>query len=47
MNELVPGHAGTAALCLVEHEYLATPVAPLLDPSEISAWNQALEGTAT
>ncbi|MEU3402890.1 endonuclease III domain-containing protein [Streptomyces sp. NPDC006670] len=47
MNELFPGHAGTAALYLVEHEYLATPVAPLLDPSGISAWNQALEGTAT
>ncbi|MFE3329000.1 hypothetical protein [Streptomyces sp. NPDC059176] len=45
MNELFPGHAGTAALYLVEHEYLATPVAPLLDPAGISAWNQALEAT--
>ncbi|MFG2483369.1 hypothetical protein ACGFSI_11510 [Streptomyces virginiae] len=43
MNALFPGHAGTAALYLVEHDYLSTPVAPLLDPSGISAWNQALE----
>ncbi|MBW5480790.1 hypothetical protein GPJ59_02475 [Streptomyces bambusae] len=45
MNTLFPGHAGTAALYLVEHEYLAAPVAPLLDPAGISTWNQALEGT--
>ncbi|MFJ5546771.1 hypothetical protein [Streptomyces sp. NPDC093225] len=45
MDELFPGHAGTAALYLVEHEYLAMPVAPLLDPAGIGAWNQALEAT--
>ncbi|MFF4583374.1 hypothetical protein ACFY15_34130 [Streptomyces sp. NPDC001373] len=45
MNELFPSHAGTAALYLVEHEYLTTPVAPLLDPAGISAWNQAMEAT--
>ncbi|MFK0258449.1 hypothetical protein [Streptomyces sp. NPDC090445] len=47
MNELFRGHAGTAALYLVEHEYLATPVAPLLAPASISAWNQALEATTS
>ncbi|WP_030303234.1 hypothetical protein [Streptomyces katrae] len=46
MNDLFPGHAGTAALYLVEHEYLNAPVAPLLDPAGIGAWNQALEATA-
>lgn len=45
MNALFPGHACTAALYLVEHGYLTTPVTPLLDPSAISAWNQVLEGS--
>ncbi|MGY4986363.1 hypothetical protein [Streptomyces nigrescens] len=27
LTRLFPGHAGTAALYLVEHEYLHTPVA--------------------
>ncbi|MEU5811557.1 endonuclease III domain-containing protein [Streptomyces sp. NPDC047718] len=44
MNQLFPGHAGTAALYFVEHEYVDAPVAPLLDPTAISAWNEALEG---
>ncbi|MFG2986238.1 hypothetical protein ACGFYQ_34140 [Streptomyces sp. NPDC048258] len=42
MNELFPGHAGTAALYFVEHEYLDAPVAPLLEPAGIDAWNEAL-----
>ncbi|MGW0770822.1 hypothetical protein [Streptomyces sp. NPDC002676] len=46
LNELFPGHAGTAGLYFVEHEYLNTPVAPLLDPADIDAWNQALERPA-
>ncbi|MEV6681201.1 hypothetical protein AB0N09_30685 [Streptomyces erythrochromogenes] len=46
MNDLFPGHAGTAALYFVEHEYLNAPVAPLLDPDSIGAWNSALENTA-
>ncbi|MGW3041638.1 hypothetical protein ACWC9T_16740 [Kitasatospora sp. NPDC001159] len=43
LSELFPGHQGTAALYLVEHEYLATPVAPLLDPDHLGTWNHALE----
>jgi hypothetical protein len=45
LNELFPGHAGTADLYFVEHTYLNTPVAPLLDPDGIDAWNEALEHT--
>ncbi|MEU2601110.1 hypothetical protein [Streptomyces hirsutus] len=46
LNELLPGHAGTAGLYFVEHEYLDSPVTPLLDQAEISAWNGALERPA-
>ncbi|MEV5122049.1 hypothetical protein AB0K49_04455 [Streptomyces decoyicus] len=42
LNELFPGHAATAGLPFVEHEYLGVPVAPLLAPSDIDAWNQGL-----
>ncbi|WP_191876483.1 hypothetical protein [Streptomyces filipinensis] len=42
-RRLFLGHAGTAGLYSVEHEYLDTPVAPLLDPAGIDAWNEALE----
>ncbi|MCX4632812.1 hypothetical protein [Streptomyces sp. NBC_01443] len=45
MNELFPGHAGTAALYLVEHDHLDAPVVPLLAPDGIDAWNSALEDT--
>ncbi|OIJ91705.1 hypothetical protein [Streptomyces colonosanans] len=47
LNELFPGHAGTVGLYVVEHAYLNTPVAPLLDPDGIDAWNEALERPAT
>ncbi|MCW7988421.1 hypothetical protein XF35_24975 [Streptomyces platensis subsp. clarensis] len=41
LTRLVPGHAGTAALYLVEHEYLHTPsLAPA--PDTIKTWNQEL-----
>ncbi|GGV08037.1 hypothetical protein GCM10010275_55260 [Streptomyces litmocidini] len=43
LNQLFPGRAGTAGLYFVEHEYLKAPVAPLLDPDGIEAWNEALE----
>ncbi|GLW74707.1 hypothetical protein Kpho02_70040 [Kitasatospora phosalacinea] len=46
LGELFPGHQGTAALYLVEHDYLATPVAPLLDARHLAAWNHALEDPA-
>lgn len=46
LGELFPGHQGTAALYLIEHEYLTAPVAPLLDPDDLTAWNQALEQAA-
>jgi hypothetical protein len=46
LNKLFPGHAGTAGLYFVEHEYLNAPVAPLLDPAGIGAWNEALERPA-
>ncbi|SEM81394.1 endonuclease III domain-containing protein [Streptacidiphilus jiangxiensis] len=46
LGELFPGHQGTAALYLVEHEYLAAPVAPLLDPEDLTAWNQTLEAAS-
>ncbi|MGA5266249.1 DNA-3-methyladenine glycosylase family protein [Streptomyces lydicamycinicus] len=42
LTRLFPGHAGTAALYLVEHEYLRTPVAPLLPLDAIKTWNQEL-----
>ncbi|OEV09321.1 hypothetical protein [Streptomyces nanshensis] len=45
LNELFPGHAGTAGLYLVEYEYLNAPVAPLLTPGgDVDAWNEALAG---
>ncbi|MFE4332933.1 DNA-3-methyladenine glycosylase family protein [Streptomyces sp. NPDC056831] len=47
LNELFPGHAGTAGLYFVEHEYAAAPIAPLLAPDGINAWNHSLELTAT
>ncbi|MFF9436520.1 DNA-3-methyladenine glycosylase family protein [Streptomyces sp. NPDC014735] len=47
LNKLFPGHAGTAGLYLVEHEYAAAPVAPLLAPDGITAWNNSLELAAT
>ncbi|MEV0373329.1 hypothetical protein AB0I10_26535 [Streptomyces sp. NPDC050636] len=37
-----PGQAGAAALYLVERDFLHTPVAPLLAPDAINAWNTAL-----
>ncbi|MFC9238455.1 hypothetical protein ACFTZK_18670 [Streptomyces decoyicus] len=43
LNELFPGHVGTAGLHFLEHEYLDVPGAPLLAPADIAAWNQALE----
>ncbi|WP_432141125.1 DNA-3-methyladenine glycosylase family protein [Streptomyces sp. bgisy084] len=42
-----PGHAGTAALYLVEHEYLHAPVAPLLPPDAIKSWNRELHTSAS
>lgn len=46
MNRLFPGHAGTAALYLVEHEFIRSPVAPLLAADALDAWNQTLETSA-
>ncbi|MER7688193.1 hypothetical protein [Streptomyces sp. NPDC097610] len=46
LNKLFPSHAGTAGLYFVEHEYLNTPVAPLLAQDGIDAWNEALERSA-
>ncbi|MET9956035.1 hypothetical protein ABZ135_31445 [Streptomyces sp. NPDC006339] len=45
MSELFDGHAGTAALYLLEHQFVGAPVAPLLTPDAINTWNQALEET--
>lgn len=42
LTRLFPGQAGNAALYLVEHEYLHTPVAPLLAPAAFKTWNQEL-----
>ncbi|MGP3950918.1 hypothetical protein [Streptomyces sp. 7N604] len=47
LNELFPGHAGTAGLYFVEHKYLRAPVTPLLDLAGIDAWNEALEHPGT
>ncbi|WP_063728824.1 DNA-3-methyladenine glycosylase family protein [Streptomyces sp. RTd22] len=46
ITSLFPGHAGTAALYLVEHEYLHTPVVPLLALDAIKTWNQELRTSA-
>ncbi|MFI0968383.1 hypothetical protein ACH4S8_44695 [Streptomyces sp. NPDC021080] len=46
LNKLFPSHAGTAGLYFVEHEYLDSPVAPLLAPDGVDAWNEALERSA-
>lgn len=43
MSDLFAGYAGMAALYLVEHEFLEAPVAPLLNPGAIDAWNHSLE----
>ncbi|MFD7614389.1 DNA-3-methyladenine glycosylase family protein [Streptomyces sp. NPDC059828] len=43
LHTLFPGHAGTAGLYLVENEFLQAPVAPLLAPDSVEAWNHALE----
>ncbi|MFD4857759.1 hypothetical protein [Streptomyces atratus] len=40
---MFPGHAGTAGLYFVEHEYAGAPIAPLLAPDDINAWNNTLE----
>ncbi|MGP8303669.1 hypothetical protein ACTPOK_38315 [Streptomyces inhibens] len=46
MKELLPGHAGTAALYLVEHEFIRSPVAPLLATDALGAWNRTLATSA-
>ncbi|MEU6353615.1 hypothetical protein ABZ896_30535 [Streptomyces sp. NPDC047072] len=46
LSELFPGHAWTAGLYFVEREYLESPVAPLLAPEGVDAWNEALDRSA-